>query len=501
MKDFITYLNAFGEIGFVAKVQHQIIYVTGLPSVQINELVSFESGGFGQVLSLDIDMAEILVFSKHAPRVGTRIARTNQYIEVTVDTMLLGQVVDVFGSSLTGSAIQSELLTRRSIYASPGGIGKRKRINRPFETGVGFVDLSIPLGKGQRELVIGDRKTGKTTFLLQTILNQARQGSICVYAAIGKKRQDIKRIEEFFIENGIQQNTVIVASSSDDPASMVYLTPYSAMTIAEFFRDQKKDVLVVFDDLVSHAKFYREIALLGGRFPGRNSYPGDIFYTHAHLLERAGNFRIDEGEVSITCLVVAETMQGDLSGYIQTNLMSMTDGHIFFDIDLFTQGRKPAINPFLSVTRVGKQVQQPLHRDINRELNSFLIYYEKMKNFVHFSADLNKNSHEILDMGDRIVNFFIQPTKLIIPTKLQVFLFSLLWYGNWKEKSVVAMKEEMQRIIKLYVSEQSVQDRVDKIIDGAQTLNGLLKNFDMMKTTVEEILSRVYEPAQNPPTA
>jgi F-type H+-transporting ATPase subunit alpha len=487
MKLFQDYLDEYKEIGIVYKVQHFIVHAYGLPLVKLNELVLFETGVYGQVLSLERDWVEILVFSKHIPRAGTRVVRTNQYLQVPVSTELLGQVIDSFGNSLHLTSPILNVFETRPIYSPPGGIGKRKRINRPFETGVSFVDLSVPLGKGQRELILGDRKTGKTSFLLQTILNQARQGTLCVYAAIGKKKQDIKRIEEFFKENNISDFTLIVASSSDDPASVIYLTPYSAMTIAEYFRDQKKDVLIVFDDLVGHAKFYREIALLGGRFPGRNSYPGDIFYTHARLLERAGNFLIDTDEISITCLVVAETTQGDLSGYIQTNLMSMTDGHILFDSDLFTQGRKPALNPFLSVTRVGKQVQYPLHRDINRELNSFLVYYEKMRNFVHFSADLSKSSHEVLEMGDKIITFFIQPSKLILPSNLQVFLFGLIWYGHWRDKSLIEMKSDMHRIIRLYEAQKVVRDSVGQIIGSAQTLNELLRNFEKMKEKMQEI--------------
>ena len=239
---------------------------------------------------------------------------------------------------------------------------------RPMFTGMTLVDLMIPLGRGQRELVLGDRKTGKTQFLLQAALAQASVGTVCVYACIGKKKAEILRVKEFFAKEGILDKTVIVASSSQDSTGEIFTCPYTAMAVAEFFRDRGQDTLVLLDDMTTHAKFYREMSLLLRKFPGRDSYPGDIFHIHSKLLERSGNFVIkkdgNEMDVAITCLPAAETIQGDLTGYIQTNLMSMTDGHIYFDNELFFKGRRPAINPFISVTRVGYQTQTSLRKEM-----------------------------------------------------------------------------------------------------------------------------------------
>ncbi len=489
MKSFEAYTQELGEIGIVQRINKVIVFAEGLPSVKVNELVIFEAGGFGQVLSLNDEEVEILLFSKVTIRVGTRITRTGLFPQINVGNGMLGKVIDPLGNSLE-TTVNLQASEYRPIFAEPLGLASRKRINKAFETGVSIVDLIVPLGKGQRELVVGDRKTGKTQFILQTILNQAKQGTICIYAGIGKKKLDIKKIEEFFERNGIRERTVIVASSSDEAAGMVYLTPYAAMSIAEYFRDQGIDVFLTLDDLLTHARFYREIALLGGGFPGRNSYPGDIFFAHSHLLERAGNFKVNKGtgEASITSLVIAETAQGDLSGYIPTNLMSMTDGHIFFDAELFTQGRKPAVNPSLSVTRVGKQVQHPLRRDINREINSFLTYYEKSKNFSHFGNELNEDSRRILNMGDRIMTFFNQASNTTVPPALQILFFGFIWRGFWEHITSADMKRDILRLIDLYSSSEKLQQDVKNIIGEATTLNILLGNLEKNQTYLDGVM-------------
>ena len=375
MKDLNYYLDSVQEIGYVEKTTNAIIHASGLPNAKPGEIVVFENGELGQILGLTQDLIEILIFSVTPPRTGDKVARTNQFLEIPVGTELLGNVISPLGYSLENLKNIKKPKESMQIYSNPEGILKRKTITRQLETGVSIVDLVLPIGYGQRELVIGDRKTGKTNFLLQTVITQAKKGNICVYAAIGKKMIDIKALKEFFAKNNILKNVVIVASGSEHAPGITYIVPYSAMTIAEYFRDSGKDVLLILDDLSVHAKFYREISLLGKRFPGRNSYPGDIFFRHAALLERGGNFITEKGERAITCLPVVETAQGDLSGYIQTNLMSMTDGHLYFDSDMFTKGQRPAINPFLSVTRVGRQTQTPVQRQINREVLNFLTLF------------------------------------------------------------------------------------------------------------------------------
>ena len=473
MKNFNYYLESTQEIGYVERATNAIIYANGLPQAKPGEIVVSETEKIGQILSLTQDFIEVLMFSSSPPSTGERVVRTNEFLEIPVGEELLGNVISPLGSSLEGLKTMRKPRNFFSIYAPPSGILTRKTITRQLETGVSIVDLVLPLGYGQRQLIIGDRKTGKTNFLLQAVLTQAQLGNICVYAAIGKKMLDIKTLKEFFEEHDILKNVIIVASGSEHPPGITYLAPYSAMTIAEYFKDQGRDVLVVLDDLSTHAKFYREISLLGKRFPGRNSYPGDIFYRHAALLERAGNFITPNGEKSITCLPVAETTQGDLSGYIQTNLMSMTDGHLYFDSDLFAKGRRPAINPFLSVTRVGRQTQTHTQREINREIMSFLTLYEKMQSFLHFGAELNETTKTTISFGEGIAKFFEQHSSIIIPVNIQILLFCLLWNNIMQKKSAGA-PAAAEKIIEAYGKNEAIRKEIDSMIQKAVSFNELL---------------------------
>src|SRR3990167_6786812 len=477
MKDFTAYLNETEEIGYVEQVADAIIYVSGLPKVKVDEIVVFETGEFGHVFSINPDFVEVLIFSKQHIQPGTRVARTNEVLGISVGSGLLGRVINPLCQAIDdGKPIQG-LSERRPIHPPAPGIIERKSITKQFETGVLLVDLAIPLGHGQRELILCERKTGKTNFLTRTILTQTKKGNICVYAGIGKKKMDIKKVAEFFKKEGVLDKMVIAATGSSDSTGLIYLTPYMAMTIAEYFRDQGKDVLLVLDDMTSHAKFYREIALLGRRFPGRNSYPSDIFYAHAKLMERGGNFKTDKGEASITCLPVAETSQGDLSGYIETNLMSMTDGHLYFDRDLFYLGRRPAIHPFLSVTRVGRQTQTNLRREVNREIISFLNLYEKMQSFVHFGAELNETIKSTLITGANIIHFFNQAPTEVVPINLQIVAFSMLWANLWEIRDTTLIRKQLHQILEAYNSDEKIKKKIDSLseTDSFNKMLGIIK--------------------------
>ena len=485
--DFNTYLEKSGEVGFVEMVDHPIVKISGLPTVTPREVVVFESGQIGHVLSLEEDFVEILVFSNDSVSIGTRVARTRDLLKVPVGGEVLGYVLDPLGQSVYEDRPLKPPTEYKEVQADVMGIARRERVTEPLETGVTVVDLMIPLGKGQRELVLGDRQTGKTEFLLQSLLSQSRNGLICIYAGIGKRKTDIKKVEEFIKENNLEKNTLIIATNSLDPLGLIYLTPYSAMTVAEYFRDSGKDVLLIMDDLTTHAKFYREISLLGNRFPGRGSYPGDIFYTHSRVLERAGNFNTEKGVHSITCLVAAETVEGDISGYIQTNLMSITDGHIYFDTDLFSQGRRPAINFFLSVTRVGRQTQSRLRWDVNRELTTVLTLMEKASTFVHFGAELSEGVKTTLETGGRILNFFSQPMSRIIPTNLQVILFSLIWINKIEgADDEVGMRYLSGHAADMYNSNEKFRSLVDGLVSQSQDFNSLLS---VTTSKADELLS------------
>jgi len=336
----------------------------------------------------------------------------------------------------------------------------RKTVDKPLTTGVNLVDLVVPLSRGQRELVIGDRKTGKTEFLRQAILSQASIGAICIYAVIGQKRAETIKLREFLKKNNVTSNTIVVSSSSSDAAGLIYLTPFTAMTIAEHFRDKGMDVLLILDDMTTHARVYREISLLARRFPGRASYPGDIFYLHAKLIERAGNFT----KGSITALPVAESTLGDLSGYIQTNLMSMTDGHIFFDIDLYNEGRRPAVNPFLSVTRIGHQTQSRLLKELSREVTSFLVKYDTMKQFLHFGAEVGQDAKNILQLGERLDVLFNQGTETIIPVNVNILLVSGLWAGIWNDTKLSDLKNDLEQIKLSYQTDEVYKKKINDFI-------------------------------------
>lgn len=486
MKDFKFYLDSISEIGFVEEASNAIVYVSGLPKVKTDEIVMFETGKIGIVLSFTSDIVEVLVFSKEPVSHGAKVVRTNEFLKVPVGTELFGKIIDPLGNPLTAMDAYKKPSDARGINAPATGILSRKTIARQLETGIPVVDLVMPLGFGQRELVIGDRKTGKTNFIMQTILAQAKQKHICIYAAIGKKRLDIKDAEDFFKKHGIFNQIIIIATGFDDPIGLSYLVPFSAMTVSEYFRDQGYDVLLALDDLTTHAKFYREISLLGKKFPGRNSYPGDIFYTHAKLLERAGNFVTERGEKAITCLPIVETVQGDLSGYIQTNIMSMTDGHLYFDSDLFAKGRRPAINPFLSVTRVGRQTQSTLKRDINREILSFLTISEKMQNFSHFGAELTESSKVTLAVGEKVIKFLDQGPSTTMPINLQILLFSMLWDNILQNRNIEPIGTDASKMIETYKTKSNVNKAIDQTITEAKSFNDMLK---IMREKGEQLLS------------
>lgn len=474
MADYKKYLEKSSEIGKVESVVGSIVYVSGLPGVRLSEMVEFETGQLGMVVSLKPGEVEVLMLSEVVPWVGIGVARTGSGISVTVGEELLGQAIDAVGKSLEDGVAIKNLSEQRLIDAEPLPIYARKKITKQMETGIMIVDLLIPIGRGQRELVLGDRKTGKSLLTVKAAVAQSKLGNVCVYATIGKKKAEIKRIHEYFKKAKVMKNIVLVGSSSQDCPGEIYLTPYTAMAIAEYFRDKGRDVVVVLDDLSTHAKFYREISLLGRRFPGRDSYPGNIFYTHSKLLERAGNFM----QAAITCLPVVETTQGDLTGYIQTNLMSMTDGHVYFDADLFAAGRRPAINPFVSVTRVGHQTQSKLVREISQMTIEALADYDKTQAFVRFGAELSDNSRQILALGERLLKFFDQPADLIVPVNIQIVMWAMLWQGLGNEIKI-------EKVCEKYAIDTAFRTQINNLLinsDGTKSL------FSNLSTVSEKLL-------------
>ena len=491
---FSEYLEKTRETGFVEKVMHPVVYVSGLPNVKSWELVYFESGHMGTVTALFDEYAEVMVLSNEPIPIGTQATRSGELLEIPVGEGLLGNVVNALGESLYEKKVILGLEEKRRIDITPWGIDKRERVSRPLVTGVTLVDFLIPLGKGQRELVIGDRNTGKTIFTSQVLLSQAKEGTICIYAAIGRKKQDIKFVENFVDANGIRDNTIIVGSSSSDPLGYIHFTPYAAMTMAEYFRDKGKDVLLILDDLTTHAKYYREISLISKKFPGRDSYPGDIFHAHSRLLERAGNFKVADNKVaSITCLPIAETVEGDITGYIQTNLMSITDGHIFFDESLYKAGKRPAINYFLSVTRVGRQTQIPVRWGVSRELSSFFYLHRKTERFIHFGAELNEGIKATLEMGKRIDRFFDQALNEVYSLDIQLLMFTLIWAQLLKDVTQGKILYYKTTAQKLYLEDPVFKEKIRKIVDGCNNFNSLLGKISAQHEEILNYLEKAHE--------
>lgn len=448
MKDFSYFQNLTNEIGVTSEVHFPVMIVTGLERAHLREMVLFKSGEYGYVFSLHRDTVEILILSREAVLSGTEVVRTNSFVSIPVDETLLGMVIDPLGNPISNSH-PLQVSTTVSLDMPQRPLYERTIIKKPLYTGVSIVDLLIPLGKGQRELVVGDRKTGKTSFALTLAREQAREGAVIIYAAIGKTQSDISRLQHFFESEKIDDFLIISSTSLDSP-SLIFLTPYTAMSIAEYFSSLGREVVIILDDLSNHAKYYREISLISRRFPGRDSYPADIFYAHSQLLERAGSFMHPaQGEVSISCIPIVELVEGDLTGYISTNIMSMTDGHIFFDTNVFYNGRRPAVNVSLSVTRVGAQTRGPLAQEIHQRLTAFMIDYEKVQTLAHFGADLNSGTQSMIKKGEMLNLFFGQNYKTTVPYLVQILFFGLIWndiISEYSSEEVVSLRGGMLEV-------------------------------------------------------
>lgn len=483
MKDFNFYFKETGEIGYVQSVISSIFYVNGLPNARINELVITESGMVGIVKAVLPELVEVMIFEGKEILHDMKVVRTNEYFQVPVSDAFLGRIIDPFGVAQDHlGLIDQKAFGYRQLEPNAPGIVDRVRVKRPLYTGVMSVDMLFPIGHGQRQLILGDTKTGKTTFALQAMVTQAREGKVCIYVSIGKKKSDIKFVEAYLKNMGVFDKCIIVAASSSDPAPMVYLAPFSALSIAEHFRDKGEDVLVVCDDLTTHAKFYRELSLLSRRPPGRQSYPGDIFHLHARLVERAGNIKLKDGrEVGITMLPIGETLEGDLSGFIQTNLMAMTDGHIFFDVAELKKGRHPSVSFTLSVSRVGNQTKSHLERELNFSVSQMITRARKAEELGRFGVELTPQTMEDIKNSSRLDEIFNQDTEIIYPKNFQILILGLFFCGFWAQKEGKEIARQIYKLFELY---------------GLGKLNRLLvsiESFDDLKSLVTYLSSSMEQ--------
>jgi F-type H+/Na+-transporting ATPase subunit alpha len=390
------------ETGTVLSVGDGIARVYGLEHVLSGELVEFANGIAGLVLNLEDDNVGIAVMGEDFRiREGDLVRRTGQIIEVPVGEGLNGRIVDALGRPIDGQGpIKSD--TSRRVDVKAPGIVSRQPVNQPLQTGIKAIDAMTPIGRGQRELIIGDRQTGKTTLAIDTIINQRNTDVFCIYVAIGQKQSTVAQVVEKLKEHGAMQYTTVVAACASDPAPLQYIAPYTGAAMGEFYRDNGKHALIVYDDLSKQAAAYRQLALLLRRPPGRQAYPGDVFYLHSRLLERAARMSNAQGGGSLTALPIIETQEGDVSDYIPTNVISITDGQIFLEKDMFNAGQKPAVNAGISVSRVGGAAQVKSMRKVAGSLRYSLAQYREVEAFAQFGSDLDRATQEQLANGQRL---------------------------------------------------------------------------------------------------
>jgi F-type H+-transporting ATPase subunit alpha len=389
------------ETGTVLSIGDGIARVYGLEAAMAGELVEFPGGTSGMVLNLEEDNVGIAVMGEafHV-REGDVVRRTNRIIEVPVGEALIGRVVDALGNPIDGGAPIESTEFRRVELKAPG-IVARKSVHEPLQTGIKAIDAMTPIGRGQRELIIGDRQTGKTAIAVDTIINQKDTDVFCIYVAIGQKQSTVARVVDKLNQFGAMDYTIVVSATASEPAPLQYIAPYSGVTMGEWFRDNGKHALIIYDDLSKQAVAYRQLSLLLRRPPGREAYPGDVFYVHSRLLERAAKMNDEEGGGSLTALPIIETQAGDVAAYIPTNVISITDGQIFLEGDLFNSGVRPAVNVGISVSRVGGAAQTKATKQVAGKLKLSLAQYREMAAFAQFGSDLDKSTQEQIANGER----------------------------------------------------------------------------------------------------
>jgi F-type H+/Na+-transporting ATPase subunit alpha len=424
------------EVGQVLSVGDGIARVYGLDNVLAGEMVEFENGTRGMALNLETDNVGIVIFGADREiKEGQTVKRTRSIVDAPVGKGLLGRVVDALGNPIDGKG-PIQATERKRVDVKAPGIIPRKSVNEPMATGLKAIDALIPVGRGQRELIIGDRQTGKTAIALDTILNQKplnvegapeSQKLYCVYVAVGQKRSTVAQFVKVLEEQGALEYSIVVAATASDPAPMQYIAPFTGCTMGEYFRDNGMHAVIIYDDLSKQAVAYRQMSLLLRRPPGREAYPGDVFYLHSRLLERAAKLNDDHGAGSLTALPVIETQANDVSAYIPTNVISITDGQIFLETDLFFQGIRPAVNVGLSVSRVGSSAQTKAMKKVAGKIKGELAQYREMAAFAQFGSDLDASTQRLLNRGSRLTELLKQPQFSPLKMEEQVVV---IWAGT-----------------------------------------------------------------------
>ena len=440
IENFSTQIKA-EKIGKVLEVFDGIAKVSGLSDIKSSEMVIFPGGETGVALNLEEDAIGVIILGDFSKiKEGDEVKSTGKILEIPISDDILGRVVNAIGVPMDGKGAIKSTKTYPIEKVAPGVI-TRLSVDQPVATGIKVIDAIIPIGRGQRELIIGDRQTGKTAIAIDTILNQKGQNMICVYVSIGQKDSKLRKIEARLEEGGAMGYTVIVSAGASEAAALSYIAPYTGVSIAEYFMDQGKDVLIIYDDLSKHAVAYREISLLLRRPPGREAYPGDVFYLHSRLLERACRRNKEYGGGSITALPIVETQAGDVSAYIPTNVISITDGQIFLETDLFYKGIRPAVNVGLSVSRVGSSAQIKAMKKVAGTLKLDLAQFRELEAFAQFGSDLDESTKRQLERGKRAVEVLKQLQYSPVKTEHQVVTLYALTKGFMDDIAIDRIKE------------------------------------------------------------
>ena len=476
------------ETGVVILVGDGIAKASGLDRCMAGELVEFPNGSYGMAQNLEEDTVSIVILGTDSGiKEGDIVKRTGRVVSVPVGPALIGRVVNALGQPIDGKGV-IDAVRYQPIEKPAPGIIARESVNQPLQTGIKAIDSMIPIGKGQRELIIGDRQTGKTTIATDAILNQKGKDVICIYVAIGQKRSTVAQIVEDLTVGGAMDYTIIVSATASELAPMQFIAPYSGCTMGEYFMEQGKDVLIVYDDLSKHAVAYRAISLLIRRPPGREAYPGDVFYLHSRLLERAAHLSAENGGGSLTALPIIETQAGDVSAYIPTNVISITDGQIFLETELFNAGVMPAVNPGISVSRVGGAAQIKAMKKVSGSLKLLYSQYRELQSFAQFGSDLDADTKARLALGERIVEVLKQKNKAPVEVAHQVCIIYAVTNGYLNEIAVQDVPEFEQQL------REFMDNRYSAVLEQIRSTGKLEQpTEDALKAALEELLARFRE--------
>ena len=472
------------ETGVVILVGDGIAKASGLENCMAGELVEFPDGSYGMAQNLEEETVSITVLGSDAGiKEGDIVKRTGRVVSVPVGEKLIGRVVNALGAPIDGKGpIESE--GYRPIEMPAPGIIERQHVSRPLQTGIKAIDSMIPIGRGQRELIIGDRQTGKTTIATDTILNQKGKNVICIYVAIGQKRSTVAQLVENLTVGGAMDYTIVVSATASELAPMQYIAPYTGCTMGEHFMYQGKDVLVIYDDLSKHAVAYRAISLLIRRPPGREAYPGDVFYLHSRLLERAAQLSPELGGGSLTALPIIETQAGDVSAYIPTNVISITDGQIFLETELFNAGIMPAVNPGISVSRVGGDAQIKAMKKVSGSLKLLYSQYRELQSFAQFGSDLDADTKSRLALGERIVAVLKQRNNAPAEVAHQVCIIYAVTHGYLTDVAVEKIPEFEKRLT------EHMDTRYSDVLDAIRSTGKLeTETENALKAAISELLT------------